>query len=434
MKKLGCGFYLSYDAVPENVGAFSFEQWDLGDAPLTQERIVFDWHNFVSGCSTWNLEHWERWIRQSQKAGYNGVMVHAYGNNPMVRFSFGGRDKPVGYLSTTVKGRDWSTQHVNDVRRLYGGSVFDGAVFGSEAAIVPDDQRADAARAMMRRVFAAAEDRAMNVYLAVDVDTVSANPQSLIETLPPEARFSIAVEEMPWMNQEAGALHLANPDTPAGYQYYKAQVATLLDAYPQIDCLVVWFRHNATPWMAMEVSDLPPSWQKEFQAEIRRTPEAAELWRAHNFFALGKIVRAFDRALKEIGREDVELAAGSWRFDFFPPADRFLPEGVKLIPLDYEVLHDASQMDTPERRQAIAAVGKHRPVVPVVWAHHDDGNYVGRSYRPYDDFWARLTESHAAGFGIIHWTTRPLDLYFASLSEQVWRETENRPLARIIRR
>ena len=65
-------------------------------------------------------------LRQSQKMGYNAIMVHAYGNNPMVSFTFNGKTKPVGYLSTTVKGRDWSTMHVNDVRRLWGGQVFDG--------------------------------------------------------------------------------------------------------------------------------------------------------------------------------------------------------------------------------------------------------------------------------------------------------------------
>ena len=83
LEKLGCGFYLSYDALPPPRGeAFSFQGWELADAPLVRERIVLNWHNFLSGCSTWNLPEWEAWIRQSQKMGYNGVMVHAYGNNP----------------------------------------------------------------------------------------------------------------------------------------------------------------------------------------------------------------------------------------------------------------------------------------------------------------------------------------------------------------
>ena len=100
-----------------------------------------------------------------------------------------------------------------------------------------------------------------------------------------------------------------------------------------------------------------------------------------------------------------------------------------MIPLDYEVLHDKSQMDTAELRGVIAAAGENRPVIPVVWAHHDDGNYLGRPYTPYADFADKLSDSKASGFGIIHWTTRPLDLYFTSLSEQTWQRTKNRPLA-----
>ena len=39
-----------------------------------------------------------------------------------------------------------------------------------------------------------------------------------------------------------------------------------------------------------------------------------------------------------------------------------------------------------------------------------------------------LRERDVRGFAIIHWTTRPLDLYFKSLGEQVWKATENEPL------
>ena len=143
LEKLGCGFFLSTDTLPPpRPDAFSFDGWSLADKPLVRERIVFDWHNFLSGCSTWNLRDWQRWTEQSQKMGYNAVMVHAYGNNPMVSFTFNGKTKPVGYLSTTASGRDWSTMHTNDVRRLWGGFVFDAPVFGADAALVPDEQRA----------------------------------------------------------------------------------------------------------------------------------------------------------------------------------------------------------------------------------------------------------------------------------------------------
>ena len=151
----------------------------------------------------------------------------------------------------------------------------------------------------------------MDVYFANDVDTVSANPQELIQTLPSEARFATGTNQF-W---------LANPDTPEGYRYYKAQVEALLAAYPQITWLVLWFRVGHTPWMEMKVRGHARRLAARVsRPRLRKTPEAEKFWHAPQIFAMGKIVRAFDRALKDLGQQDVQLAAGTWRFDFVPPA------------------------------------------------------------------------------------------------------------------
>ncbi|MBM3859859.1 MAG: hypothetical protein FJ395_09445 [Verrucomicrobia bacterium] len=401
------------------------------DKPLVNDRLVFNWHNFLSGCSTWNLADWNRWTDDAQKLGYNAIMVHAYGNNPMVSFTFNGKTKPVGYLSTTVKGRDWSTMHVNDVRRLWGGEVFDGPVFGADAAQVPDDQRADAARRLMQGVFAHAAEKKMNVFFANDVDTGSANPQELILTLPESARFATQTKAggMTGVGGEGTQkFWLANPDTKEGYRYYKAQVAALMADYPQITCLVVWFRQGGTPWMDVKLSEMPTAWQKEYNAVIARKPEAEKFWHSHSMFAIGKIARAYERALKELGHKRVRLAVGTWKFVFLPGADLFLPPRVALIGLDYDVLHENSKLATAENRRDLAEVGAHRPLIPVIWAHHDDGHYIGRPYTPFSEFHSKLAEAKASGFGIIHWTTRPLDLFFASHARQVFEQTKDEPL------
>jgi hypothetical protein len=396
--------------------------------PLVAERIVFNWHNFLSGCSTWNLADWTRWTEQSQKLGYNAIMVHAYGNNPMAGFTFQGQPKPVGYLSTTVKGRDWSTMHVNDVRRLVGGEVFDGPVFGSDAGMVPDERRVEAAQALMSKVFADAAGRGMGVYFAVDVDTPSANPQELVTLLPKQARFEVGAKPYANVGKIATSLWLPNPDTPEGYAYYCAEVAGLLNVYPQITKLVVWFRRGGTPWMELKVADLPPAWQKEFAAEIARTPEAEACWHSAGLFAIGKIVRAFERARKECGAKNTQIVAGTWGFEFLRGSDRFFPAGVPLIGLDYDVIHERPQLGTAESRAVLSEVGAHRPVIPIIWAHHDDGHYIGRPYTPFSGFYSKLVDARAAGFGIIHWTTRPLDLYFASHARQVFEGTKDEPL------
>ena len=429
LEKLGCGFYLSCDALPAvKHEPFSFSDWQLADQPLVRDRLVFEWHNFLSGCSTWNLLDWQHWIRQSQKMGFNGIMVHAYGNNPMVDLTFNGKRKPPGFLSTTVKGRDWSTMHVNDVRRLWGGEVFSRPAFGSKAGLVPDNRRSEAARHLMRDVFEYAAQRAMDVCFSLDVDTVSANPQELILTLPEDARFSINIRPDGGLNQNNGKMWLANPDTSEGFQFYRTQVDALLTDYPTLNCLTLWFRNQLTPWMGFKVSEMPARWQEEYRAEIARTPEAAKYWRSHNIFALGKVISAYERALRGAGRGDVQLALGTWRFNFLPAADRFLPRNVKLIGLDYDVIQDRSVLRDEKSRRVLREVGAHRPVIPVVWAQHDDGHYFGRPYTPFTHFYSRLADANATGFGIIHWTTRPLDLFFTSLNEQVWQASKDKPL------
>lgn len=412
LEELGCGFYLSYDTVPVRGRRFDFRGWDLADAPLVGERIVLNWHNFLSSCSTWDLPEWRQWIEQAAKMRFTGIMVHAYGNNPMVCYEHNGQTKPVGYLSTTLKGRDWGTQHVNDVRRLQGAAeVFEGPVFGSSAALVPDEQRVSAAKRLMQQAFACAQDRGLDVLLAVDVDTPSSNPANAIMTLPPTARF------------ESAGHALANPDTPEGLAYYRAQVESLLTDYPQIDRLVIWFRRGGTPWRRLTAEDFPEAWQAEYRTAASRAPDAGADRDGPSMFALAKVVRAFRKALDGIGRADVTLGIGTWGFGHMTAADAFMPREVTFLCLDYSI-----RFDTPEVERQIRAVGPRRAVIPIVWAHHDDRTYVGRPYTPFPDFGTRLQECRSAGFGIIHWTTRPLDLYFKSLSQQVWGRTRDEPI------
>jgi hypothetical protein len=417
LEKLGYGFYLSYETQPEDrPQQFDFSAWDVTDAPLTGDRIVFNWHNFISGCSTWNLEDWEEWIVQSSKMRYNGIMVHAYGNNPMMSFAHNGETKPVGYLANSYKGRDWGTSHVNDVRRLHGGSLFNDSVFGADASRVPDADVSDTAVQLMQQVFTIAEDRGMDVTFALDVCTEQVNPQNIIMTLPEAARFY-----NPLFNA-----WLPNPDTPEGYAYFKSRIASLLEKYSQIDRLALWFRGSTTqsvvgsPWRSLQPEYFPAQWQREYNQALQQTPNITNDPESPSLFAIAKIAKAAQIILQELGRDDVTLAGGSWRFSFPKAFNRFMPDYVTMMPLDY-----SREFDTPEIQQKLAGISAKREVLPIVWAHHDDRYYITRPYTPFNRFQSLLEGSGSGGYGIIHWMNRPLDLYFKSLAEQVWTNTRD---------
>jgi hypothetical protein len=265
-EKLGFGAYLSYNTAPNMSPAsthaeFSFAGWDLEDVPIVGERVIFDWHNFLSGCSTWNLDEWQQWVTQAERMRFNTVMVHAYGNNPMFSFSMNGETKPTGYLANSEKGRDWGTEHVEDVRKIVGaGDYFSGPVFGADASLVPDADRVAAAQGLMQKVFKFAADRGMGVTFALDVDTEPANPQNVIKTLPASARFA------------ANGLEMVDPDTAEGYAYYRTEIEQLMKLYPEITQLAVWFRGGLnSPWRELAPADFPVPWREEFQKRSARS-------------------------------------------------------------------------------------------------------------------------------------------------------------------
>jgi len=421
LEKLGYDFQLSHDITPTSQKQFSFDTWELSDHPLQEERLVFNWHNFLSGCTGWDLEQWKQWILQSAKLGYNTLMIHTYGNNPIHAFEHNGIPKPVGYLATSTNGRDWGTEHVNDVRKLLGGEIFDQALFGSSAAMVPDSLRISAAKSLMQEVFEYADLVGMKINFAFDMDTRSANPQEILSTLPEYA-----------LVKTQDGFSIANPDTREGYEFYRSQVLALLKDYPQIDRLVGWARkYNPNPyWMtpirSLTPKEFPEEWKSEYKECLEHSPVMGEDIYAPSTFAIGKIFSAYDRILREAG-SNTDLGSGSWEFGFLPTASYFYPEQITLYPLDFKVLFYSDSI-----RKQLNTVGSERSMIPIVWAHHDDHRYLGKPYTPFESFQDKLGESGASGFGIIHWLTRPLDLYFQSLSRQVWTNTMNEDISSLI--
>ena len=414
LEKLGCNFTLSGDILPELSEWKNFEAWEMEDSPLTDDRFLFNWHNFLSGCTGWNLGEWQQWFDQTNKMRYNGIMVHAYGNNPMFSFEYLGEKKQTGYLNNTASGRDWGNQHVNDVRRLVAGEIFDAAVFGAETSMASEENKEKEATQLMQQVFQYAEERGTKVIFALDFDTWMANPRNIIEKLPKEAVFELI-----------GGHLTPNPDHPEGYNYFKQVLKSLIEMYPQIDQLSVWHRRPGTTaslgsiWMSFPFEKFPENWKLEYKQKLKEHPEIEDNLMASGTFAYGKLIAALQKARDEI-KPELEITSGSWRFQYIPYADAMYPKNVPLLPLDWEVV-----FDSPESVKILTDASKNRKMYPIVWAHHDDHRYIGKPYTPWENFADKLKERNFSGFGIIHWTTHPLDLYFSNTAKQVWETTQN---------
>lgn len=431
LEQLGYGFYLYTNAAEAVVSEpFSFDRWQLADSPVFDERVVFNWYNFISGVSAWNLEHYQDWIRQAARMRYTSVMLHAYSWNPLHEFSFNGQRKPVKYLQNTRYGKDWGNYGIDDISGLIGADALgdEGPIFGADVGKigyggVTMENRVAKAKAMMREVV----DYAVNTVglefnWAFDVDTLSANPQNLITTLPESSRI------------KTGGYWIARPDTEEGYKYYKAMIKTMMDDYPGIGRLTLWWRTNSDLLYdglinALAYEEMPASWQLEYDAapaEVKGAiaPEFPSLGPAHLFY--GKLSLAFRKALNELGHDNVKLGYGSWiktwhKYDSFTAANYFQHPGHTAYALEYEMNFDSVEF----LRNRLKLTGDKRRLIVIEWAQHDDGMYMGRPYTPPTDFATKLAGTSAEGYGVIHWTTRPLDVFFKNLQNQVWRSTLN---------
>ena len=417
LEKLGCGFFLSDEMLPDQQKTFDFSAWNLTNSPLVKERFVFNWHNFISGCTGWDKKEWLEWIDRSQKMGYNTIMVHTYHNNPMHTYEFKGLRKEVGYICTSAKGRDWGNIPINDVRRLPGGEIFTSPEFGSEIAMVPDDQRVDMAQKTMSGVFSHALQRGMKVNFSFDVDMpLSFLKNTMIQNISEEDKFYISKADI-W---------IPRPDKTGGYEFYKSQLDGLFSAYPMLTD-ITFFRRSRSFFKEARLTEMPVKWQDEYNGFFQRYPYLKDLNQREliGSFIMSKLVRGYQQILKDMGKVDINLATGCWNHDFVVPTAAFLPGDIKLMPIDWNVRKNRSMMEDAAILSGFSTPECKKRVIPFLWAHHDDGEYVGRPYKPTGDLYEKIKQGDCAGFGVFHWMNRPLDLYFKNMIRQVWDGSKN---------
>ncbi|KAA3661092.1 MAG: hypothetical protein DWQ10_05280 [Calditrichaeota bacterium] len=439
-QKLGYSFYLHSNASENMIrDPFSFERWDLSAQPEFNERVVFNWYNFITGVSGWNLEDYKDWIRQSARMRFTSVMLHAYSWSPFHQFIYNGETKPVLRIQNTQYGALWDNKQTDDIRTLIGGKRFvdEGPVFGADAGKIGYDgvtleNRVAKAKELMRQVVSYAVDTVgMEFIWAIDIDTGYANPQNVIQTLPEESRIRIHDE------------YIVRPDTEDGYLYFKNIVQTIMTDYPGISTITAWWRANSAKLYDGFINSLPydhklahipDDWKAEYDAapdyvKASVSPKFSTLAPANLYYS--KVTGAFRKALDELGFSDVKLGYGSWVksnevYNSFVPANYFQNQEVTAYALEYKMTFDHN---VPFRKQ-LFETGKKRNLVVIEWAHHDDGKYLGRPYTPPTNFTDKLNESKASGFGIIHWMTRPFDIFFKNLQNQVWSNTLNESYAK----
>lgn len=420
LNSLNYGSYIHKDAIPaESNEKFTLEKINnLLSNPVVEQRINFAWHNFLSGCSSWDLPDWQHWIKQSQKVGFNAVMLHCYGNSPMFNFEYNGASKWVGRMANSKEGREWRIQHCDDIRRAIGGQLFDQEFFGSELTARNDVPHEVAVREFTNNILSYASQRGMETIMSIDIDTKPAISQDILKTLPEEARIKVEIPEVDFLNQSGGDFFLPNPDTDAGYGYYKAQVQSLVSSYPTLNNICLWFRIQATPLMGLKKDDMPLKWQKEYEALIAEKPEAEKYWRSVGIFALGKVTEAYKKAASEIA-PSLTISIGTWFKYFLPAADYFVAKDVPFIFLDYPYAQE-TMIGSEKTANQLKDITSRRKVTPIYWGQEDNGYYYGATLEPVEELGTKSQKAGVHGFGIIQWMHKPTEIFVSHMNRQLW--------------
>jgi hypothetical protein len=432
-QKVGYGFYLDTTANIDK-GPFSFDKWDLSAKPAFTERVSMNWYNFISGVTSWNLEDYKKWIRQCARMRHTSVMLHTYSYSPFTDFTYKGKSKDIQYIHNTAIGDHWGNRHTEDVRKLVGGDVFadEGPVFGTDCSKVghggvTEENRVARSKEMMREVI----DYAVNTVgiefnWSFDIDTFPANPKKIIADIPKADKF------------KCGKGWLVRPDTEEGYLYYKNIIQTTMTDYPDLTTITAWWRcftdytHEGLA-NNLKPSELPEAWQAEYNA----APAEAKSYGGPGNLYYAKVTQAYRRALDELGHKDVKLGYGSWWLNsenlhgLFAAANHFQDKAVTAYALEYHMILDQSASYRAELKKS----GSNRRLIVIEWAQHDmGGQYLGRPTTPPENFKDNLTEAGASGYGVLHWMTRPLDIYFKSCQNQIWSNSLNEDISTTCRK
>ena len=425
-RKYDYGFAMSFEAsAAVRPGPFSLEHWQLSDHPIVPERFLFAWFNYLEVNGTWSFEDWEQALRNGARLGLNQLFFHCYANDPLLHFEFRGHEKPVGWRNNSRKGRTYAVEHVWDVRNLIGGSeVFDGPVFGSEAAVVPDEERVEAARDLMRRVIQRAKDFGYHVIWGIDIDTKPTwDRQFIAKAVPEAARFSAGGR---WNRYE-----VVDPTAAAGRDFFRSMLQTYLDEMPGVDTYMLWVRRSQqTPVLGMTFDALPAAWQQDLR---RQLPEGSPMdsKQSPGIYYVNQVAECWRSILDEAGHADKGIGFGSWSWQL---SEKFLPANVLMAPevsfliVDYMNAFGRSKTFN----EVVRTIAEKRVVGPLLRNKNDDGGYFGKPASPQQNLAETLAQTGAQRIGTYSYMPRPSDLYTITVARQLWESTQNEGLDEVI--
>lgn len=390
VERLGVGFYLGGDALPERRSRITVPaQLTVVAEPAFRVRGSLPWYNFLNSPTTWNLEDFRSFFDQMAKMRMNFVGFHVYDHEP-----FAAVPGPTGWVhgapAATSKTYGWGALRglATDEFGFGTGDLFGQPVFGSRASVdaANDDDAIRRAQCVLAQGLQYAKQRGVRTCVGFEL---GGDP--------------------------------TNRDTQA---FYERKLRHTLAMYPMADAIWLWQSEGlgggAQGSQSPKLEAITRQLQSTF-AYLESDARIAEAARVTEFVRFAyAVIRLVD--------PDIQIIVSGWggdrwmRFsDFYLGLDQLLPPDVVFAALDNI---DPSWESNVSHVYGELSPGRER--WPIPWFESDGGGARRDQWgpqanvAPFTALCRDALDKGCQGMLGIHWQTRGVEEVAAYLAQFAW--------------
>jgi hypothetical protein len=407
VERLGVGFYLGGDALPEPRPALLIPA-DLDETrqPVFRIRGSLPWYNFLNSPTTWDLEDFQVFFDQMAKMGNNFVGFHSYDSEPFAAYPWEGNWR-MGAPAATSLDYGWGTVRglKSDAFGFGTGRYFSYEVFGSRSAALRAEPPQDSVGPWVFPRRTPADEAILRAQAGLAQGLEYARRRGL----------HVCV----------GFELTGDPTVAETRRQTEARIRNLLATYPMMDHVWFWQSEGLGGGAAAAPLDSPlgaivhrlrPTFA--YLASEERIGEAARV-AAWVEFAHGVVKRL---------RPDLKVVVSGWggdawmRFsDFYVGLDQVLPRDIVFAALD--------NIDPTAQAQVSEAYGKLSPgreKWPIPWFESDGGGsrrdqwFAQANVKPFTHLVRDARAKGCQGLLGIHWQTRGIEEVAAYTAQYAW--------------
>jgi len=407
LEKLGVGFYLGGDALPERRESLLLpEDLDETGSPVFGTRGSLPWYNFLNSPTTWDLEDYQFFFDQMAKMKMNFVGFHSYDHEPFCAYPEDGQWR-MGAPAATSLTYGWGTvRHLATKDFGFGtGRYFPYEVFGSRSVALASEPQEPS------------PEGALFPHRTLQDDAIVRAQCVLAQGL----------QYAKWRGVKTCVCFelVGDPTNPEQRRVEEARIRHMLATYPMVE--YVWFWQSEGLGGGSE----PAAPDSPLDLIVQRHRPAFEYLGNENRIAEAARVAAWAQwahALVKRLRPDLRVAVSGWggdrwmRFsDFYVGLDKLLPEDVIFAALD--------NIDPSWEPNVSAAYGQLSPTRekwPIPWWESDGGGLRRDQWGPQCNvkpFTSLVRDAQAKGCqGLlgIHWQTRGVEEVAAYVAQSAW--------------